>query len=130
MPIKKTILTTSGDVVSGLQVGEQTYKEISNVYIVNTTASDVSVSMYIMNHPTETSAMSIDDTVGGNLLLKDFVIPANQTGFNNFGQMYLQYNQSLVGVSDTDDACHIFVSYRNIIEREIVNVIDVKQNYT
>ena len=127
MPLRKTVLTTSGDIISGLNTGPETYKEVDDIYFTNISAGDVQVSVYIMDYPTETSGLSYDETIGGNLLLKNFVVPANSTGFNNFGKMYLQYNQALVCTCDIPSSCQSWVSYRNIIEREKVNVMDTRQ---
>ena len=129
MPIKKTVLTTSGDIISGLQTDTANmYKDVDNIYFTNVTGADVSISVYVMEHPTETSGLTYDDTIGGNLLLKDFVIPANSTGFNNFGRMNLQFNKALVCSASVADSIQSHISYRNVIEREIVNKIDVEQN--
>lgn len=128
MPIKKTVITTSGDIISGLNTGGKTYKEVDNIYFTNVTGADATVSIYIMTYPTETSGLSFDDTIGGNLLLKDFSVPANSTAFNNFGRMNLQWNKALVCSAGTVDSIQANISYRNIIEREVINDIDITNN--
>lgn len=123
MPNKRTVLSTSGDIISGPSFNNgDMYVELENIYITNISDFEETFDLYVMTHPQDTSGtFNFDDNVDGNILLKSFAVSSSATAFNDFGKLYLDYDQVLVAKASSDDVMASHVFYRNVIDRELIN---------